>query len=485
MKDINNKSVLSNMIWRFFERTGAQFIQIIVQIVLARILSPDDYGTIGLIIVFANIFQVFVDSGLANALIQKKDADDLDFSSVFYFNVVFCIILYGVLFISAPFIATFYQNSSLVSLIRVLCLTIVISGLKNVQQAYVSRTLQFKKFFYSTLIGTILSAVVGITMAYTGFGVWALVAQKLTNLAVDTLVLWLTISWRPKKMFSFIRLKELVDYGWKILASTLLNTVYENLRQMVIGKVYSEADLAYYNQGEQYPSVIVKNVLTSIDSVLFPAMSSVQDDKSRVKAMTTRAIKVSTYVMAPIMVGLIVIAKPLVTIMLTEKWLPCVFFLQTFSFNYIFQTIHTANLNAIKALGRSDVFLKLEIEKKIVGLVILFVCVPIGLRAIAISLLINNVIAMMINSYPNKKLLNYSLFEQMLDVLPNIILAFCMGVVVYLVGLLPINKIILIGLQIIIGSGVYVLESIIFKNESFMYLFCLLKPFINKKMKRG
>lgn len=289
------QTVLSNFIWRFAERCGAQVVQLIVSIVLARILAPEAYGTIALVLVFANILQVFVDSGLGNALIQKKDADDLDFSSVFYFNICWCFVLYAIIYFCAPLISDFYDDQSLTAIVRVLCLTVVISGLKNVQQAYVSRTMQFKKFFFATLLGTIMSAIIGILLASVGFGVWALVAQKLVNLFVDTLVLWITVKWRPKLMFSFQRLKGLLSYGWKLLVSSLLDAVYNDLRQIIIGKLYTESDLAYYNQGKQFPNLIVTNINISIDSVLFPVMSFEQDNKEQLKKMMRRVMKISTF----------------------------------------------------------------------------------------------------------------------------------------------------------------------------------------------
>lgn len=247
-----NKNVISNLIWRFAERCGAQLVTFIVSVVLARILAPEDYGQIALITVFTTIMQVFVDSGLGTALIQKKDADDLDFSSVFYFNFALCLILYAVMFVAAPFIAGFYDDNTLIPIIRVISLTIVISGVKGIQQSYVSRNMLFKKFFYSTLGGTIFSAFIGIALAYAGFGVWAIVAQQLSNTTIDTLILWLTVKWRPKKMFSWRRLKGLLSFGWKMLASALLDTFYNNIRSLVIGKMYSSSGLAYYDQGKNF-----------------------------------------------------------------------------------------------------------------------------------------------------------------------------------------------------------------------------------------
>lgn len=467
--------VFSNFIWRFAERCGAQLVTFIVSIVLARILTPSDYGTIALVTVFTTILQVFIDSGLSTALIQKKDADDLDFSSVFYFNFVICIILYLIMFVSAPFIANFYKDPSLVSIVRVISLTLIISGVKGVQQSYVSRHMLFKRFFFSTLGGTIFSAVLGIIMAYAGFGVWAIVFQQLSNNAIDTLILWITVKWRPIKKFSWSRLKNLLSFGWKMLASSLLDTVYNNLRNMIIGKLYTSADLAFYNQGDKFPKLIVTNINTSIDSVLLPTMSNEQDNHVRVKDMTRRAIKISTYIMAPLMIGLAFCAKPIVQIVLTDKWLPCVPYLQIFCISYLFWPIHTANLNAIKAMGRSDLFLKLEVIKKFIGMILLLITMNISVMAMAYSLLISGLISQVINSWPNRYLLKYSYIDQIKDILPNIVMALIMGVFVYFINYLNLSVLVSLMVQIILGGIIYLVLSIFTKNDSFTYLINILK----------
>lgn len=484
MNKTNKNSVISNFFWRFGERCGAQGVKLLVELVLARILLPEDYGLIALVTVFIQILNVFVDSGLGNALIQKKDADDLDFSTVFYFNIVWCVILYTILFVIAPIVASFYGKSEFALVLRVLGIQIIISGIKNVQQAYVARTMQFKRFFYATLTGTLGAAVVGIIMAYQGFGVWALVAQQLFNVLVDTIVLWSTVKWRPKKEFSFSRLRILFNFGWKLLASSLLETVYTEIRQLIIGKLYSSSSLAYYNRGKQFPNLIVTNVNTSIDSVLLPTMSKEQDDKSRVKNMTRRSIQVSSYVMAPLMIGLACCANSVVTIVLTEKWLPCVFFLRIFCITYMFYPIHTANLNAIKAMGRSDLFLKLEIEKKIVGMVLLLSTMFISVEAMAYSLLVSTLLSMLINSMPNKQLLSYSFFEQIKDILPSILLALSMGGIVYLIGYVKLPMFLLLIIQIGAGSVYYIIGSEILKIEAYKYLKDILKDILKKNKKR-
>lgn len=476
-----NNRIISNFIWRFAERVGAQLVAFIVSIVLARILDPQAYGTVALITVITTILQVFVDSGLGNALIQKKDADNLDFSTVFFTNLIFCSFIYVCLFLASPHIAVFYKDAALTPYIRVLGLTVLISGIKNVQQAYVSRHMLFKKFFYSTLGGTILAGVIGVTMALQGAGVWALIVQQVINLAVDTTILWITVKWRPELQFSFERLKGLFNFGWKLLVSSLIDTVYTNVRQLIIGRIYSSTDLAQYNRGRQFPNLIVQNVNTSIDSVLLPAMSNEQDDKERVKSMTRRSIKVSTYIMAPLMVGLACVGEPLVRFILTEKWLPSVFFMRIFCITFMFYPIHTANLNAIKAMGRSDLFLKLEVIKKCVGMVALFTTMWISVEAMAYSLLATTIINQIVNSWPNKKLLEYGYIQQILDIIPGIFLAIFMGVCIYPIQWFDMPDFMKLALQCVAGVLIYVTGSVVFKLDSFNYLWNIIKSYINRK----
>lgn len=479
-----NRSAISNVIWRFLERCGAQAVSFVVSIILARLLSPDDYGTIALVMVFIALLNVFVDGGFGNSLIQKKNADDLDFSSVFYFNILICVVLYFIMFFSAPYIAEFYNRSDLTSVIRVLSLILIISGVKNIQQAYISKKLLFKKFFYSTLIGTIGAAIIGITMAYLGYGVWALVAQQLFNTAVDSLVLWITVDWRPKKLFSFDRLKSLVSYGWKFLASNLLNTGYDNLRSLIIGKLYSPSDLAYYDKGKRYPYLITSNVNTSIDSVLLPTMSLVQDDREEVKEITRRSIKLSIFIMAPLMMGLAFTSNKVIPFLLTDKWSFCVPYLCVFCICYMFYPIHTSNLNAIKALGRSDLFLKLEIVKKAMDIILILITMRISVWAMCISEIVSSIGSQIINSWPNKKLLNYSYTEQLKDIAPSVLLAVFMGIIVYVVGLINLPTALSLIIQVSIGAVIYIIGAKILKNDSYEYIINLLKD-IKKDKKIG
>ena len=471
---------ISGFLWRFFERCGAQGVTLVVSIILARLLDPDVYGTIALISVFTIILDVFVNSGFGNALIQKKDADDLDFSSVFYFNIFMCIVLYAFLFITAPLIASFYRLPELTALVRVLGLNLILSGVKNVQQAYVSKHLLFKKFFFATLGGTLGAAVVGIWMAYRGYGVWALVAQQLFNGTVDTIILWLTVKWRPKRIFSFERLKSLFSYGWKLLVSSLLDTGYNQLRQLIIGKMYTTADLAFYNKGTEYTHPIITNINSSIDSVLFPVMSNAQDNRDTVKGMTRRAITTSSYIIWPMMMGIAACAEPIVRIVLTEKWLPCVPYMRIFCIVYAFWPIHTANLNAIKALGRSDLFLKLEIIKKAVGLAIILATMWHSVMAMAWGMLVSCFTSQIINSWPNKKLLDYSYGQQIKDILPSILLSSAMFGIVYGIQFVGLNDWLTLIIQIPLGVVIYIAGSKLFKIESFDYLLITAKGFLKR-----
>ena len=476
-QEMNNRKVLSNLFWRFSERTAAQGVSFIVSIVLARLLTPEDYGLIGLITVFISIATIFVSSGFGNALIQKENTTQTDFSSVFYFGILMGIIMYIILFFTAPFIADFYNEPLLILVIRVLSLSLIIAGINSVQQAYVSKTMQFKRFFYSTIIGTVISAIIGIYMAYKGFGVWALIAQNLSNQIIDTCVLWFTVKWRPTFEFSFSEMKKMFDYGWKLLFSSLLDTVYNNLYSLVIGKFYSAKDLGYYNRGRNIPNMVITNINGSIQSVIFPALSNCQGDKVRLKAMVRRSIMTSTYLIMPAMIGLAAVAEPLTILLLTEKWLPSVPFMQFSCFILAFWPIHTANLQAINAVGRSDIFLKLEIIKKIIGFTIMVVSIPFGLYLMMIGNCFSAVVSSILNASPNRKLLNYGYREQIKDILPALLLSLFMGGVVLLWTFTDLSNILILICQVVTGVIVYFIGSKLLKLESYTYIINMIKSF--------
>lgn len=477
---MDGNKVFSNLIWRFSERIGAKLISVVVNLILARILAPELYGTVAIVLVFTEILQVFVESGFGTALIQKKDADDLDFSSVFFFNLAMSVLLYVLLFAFAPLISRLYGRPELLKIIRVVGLILIIAGVRNVQQAYVSRNMLFKRFFFSTLGGTVVSAVVGIFMAVKGFGVWAYVTQYLLNNLVGTLILWFTVKWRPVARFSLERLKGLFSYGWKLLVSSLLNIVSDKLRPLIIGYRFSPADLSFYNEGLLFPNLIVDNVNSSIDSVLLPALSQQQDSAHQVKTMTRRAIQISSYIMWPLMIGLFVCAEPLVSLLLGQDWLPCVPFVRIFSLYYALFPIHTANLNAIKAMGRSDIFLRLEIVKRVLDLVFVVSTVFIGVQAMAYGLLIQGVLCLFINSYPNRKLCGYAFSQQLRDIIPAFLLAAAMGLLVWLISLAGFGSLVTLILQVLTGAVFYIAASVILKLDTFNYLLGIAKQMLHR-----
>jgi len=473
--------VLSGLFWKLMERGGTQGIQFIVQIVLARLLLPEDFGVIALITIFMAIAGVFVQSGFSTALIQKKNTDAMDFSSVFYLSLLVAALLYVVLFFTAPFIADFYREPQLLLVVRVLSITLFFGAVNSIQNAVVSRTMEFKRFFFSSLGGIIPSGIVGITMAYMGFGVWALVWQQLTNQLLITLILWFTVKWRPKLIFSMSRLKTLFSFGSKLLFSALLDTTYSNLYGLVIGKTYDSAMLGFYNRGNMFPNIIVTNINGSIGSVMLPALSANQDDKLKVKGMVRRSIVTSSFIIFPMMVGLAVCAGPLVTLILTDKWLPCVPFLQLMCISYAFWPIHTANLQAINALGRSDIYLRLEIIKKCIGVTILCITIPFGIYVMVAFQPITSFISTIINSFPNRKLLNYSFKEQWRDVMPSLLLSVIMGAIVYAIQFMGWNAGVTLFVQVIVGAVLYISLAFLFKLECLTYLLDTLTELLRKK----
>lgn len=462
--------VISSLFWKFVERGGTQGVQFLVQIILARLLAPEQFGTIALVMVFINLAQVFVQSGFNTALIQKKDADEVDFSSVLYLSIAVAGALYILIYLTSPLIAGFYDDQMLTPVLRVLSLTLFFGAYNSIQNAYIARNLMFKKLFASSLGAMLFSGILGITAAYQGLGIWALVIQQLVNQISITVILTFVVDWKPKLLFSFDRVKTLFSYGGKLLASQLLNVLYMDLRTLFIGRIYSPSMLGYYNRGQQFPMAIVSNINGSIQSVMLPTLASHQDNRKRVKEMMRRAIVSSSFLIFPMMIGMAVVAEPLVKVVLTDKWLPSVPFLQIFCMTYALMPIHTANLQAINALGRSDIFLRLEVIKKIIGLVILAISLPFGIYAIAVGQVISGIISTFINARPNRRLLDYSYLEQWKDIMPSFVISIGMGSVVYLVNYAALLAWQQLVVQVLVGVIVYIGLAKIFRIESFAYL---------------
>lgn len=459
--------LLTNMFWKFSERISAQLISTIVSIILARILEPSHYGVISIVMIFITLANVFVSDGLGTSLVQKKDATKLDFFSVLYFNIAFSCVLYLIIFFAAPFISVFFGEGYeiLTPVLRVLGIRIIFTAVNSVQHAYISKKMIFKKYFLSTLLGTIFSAIVGISMAYLGCGVWALVAQYMASTTVSTLVLYIVLNKKPKLMFSVKSLRELFPYGMCILGTKLLITGYMELRALIIGKIYSSKDLAYYDKGRQFPNLLVTNIDSTISTVLFPKMSNEQNDMEKVKFTTRNSIRYSSFVLCPMMLGLAAVAEPFVRLVLTEKWIECVPLLQLFCIVYLFQPIHSANMQAVKAIGRGDVYMKLEVLKKIIELLVLVIIVRRGVEAIVIGMALCTTLFTFVNAYPNKKLLNYNFREQIGDLLPSVVCSLIMFVFVFLINFCVLNDILKIILQFTSGILIYILTSALINNQ--------------------
>ena len=472
----------SALVWKLLERFGVYGIQFVLQVVLARILDPEHYGVLSIMVIFTTLANVFIQNGFNTALVQNKDVTEEDYSSVFWVSLGISGAIYAVLYIAAPLIGSFYDMPDIVAPFRVLALMLFPGALNSVQIAKVSRELDFKKVFVGNVGAIVISGAAGIAIALLGGGLWALVVQTMLNIFVACLVMLFVVKWRPRFVCNLARIKVLFAFGWKLLVSGLIDTLYQDLRSLVVGKKYSAETLGFYNRGKQFPQLIISAVNGAVQSVMLPVMAKEQDDRQKVKALTAETLRLSSYVIFPIMAGLAAVATPLVRILLTDKWLPCVPYLQIYCFTYAFWPVHTANLQAINAIGRSDMFLTMEIIKKIYGLITLVIAVfcfdsPLAIAATGI---VTTAISCFINAYPNKKLLGYSYAEQMRDILPSFLLSMAMFGAVYCIGFLGLNDFVTIALQVVAGVVVYLAGSIVFRYTAYTQLRGLLGAMLKK-----
>lgn len=475
---MNNENIkekaLNGMIWMFMERIGAQIVTFIVSLVLARLLLPDDYGIIAIAQIFINLANIFVVDGLSSALIQKRTVDDVDYCTAFFTNLGFAIVLYIIIFICAPAIAKFYNSSILTPVLRVLGLRLIIGSLNTIQRAYVSKNLLFKKFFFSTIVGTIISAFVGISFALMKFGVWAIVAQYLTNTLIDTIILWFTISWHPKLLFSSSLLKSMIGFGSKVFAASFFNEIYLELRSFIIGKKYGSADLAYYNRGKQFPQLFYSNIVSAITSVIFPVMSLKNDNKEQLKNGILLSIEISSYILFPIMFGLAMTSKPIVILLLTNKWEACIPFLQLYCVCYAILPIQSIIEQLYKAIGKANILIKLFFIEKIVGILIILYSMKFGVWEIAIGMLITSIICTIIHIIPLKKEIDFGLKDLIYAIKEPTILSLLMMVGVTIVQLFEFPNLVSLISQCIIGFFIYLIFSIILKSKSLHFILNIL-----------
>ena len=463
--------------WKLMERFGVYGMQFVLQVILARLLNPEYYGILSLMMVFTVLANVFVQNGINTALIQNKNVTEDDYSSVFWVSTLIAIVLYAVLFFCAPIIAVFYKMPEIVTPFRVLSLILLPGALNSVQLAKVTKEMDFRTIFTSNIVSIVLSGVIGIILAYFGAGLWALVAQSLLNIIFSCVVMWFTVKWKPVFVCEWKRIKELFSFGWKLLVSSLLDILSQDLSTMVIGLKYSADTLGMYNRGKQFPQFFANSANGAIQSVLLPAMSLEQDDKSQVKSIVKNSISLSCYILFPVMAGLASVAEPLVKLLLTDKWLPCVPYLQIFCITFAFFPVYISNLQAINALGRSEIFLKLEIIKKIIAISVLVIAVlkfnsPM---AIALSDVLMIPISIYLNSFPNKKLISYGFWEQIKDLSSSLMLSVLMFACVWLITLLNLGTVITLIIQVVVGVVSYLLFSLIVRPKPFVMLLKNLK----------
>ena len=478
--------VVKSFIWKLLERLGVQGVQFVLQIILARILDPAHYGALSMMIIFTTLANVFIQNGFNTALIQNKDTTEEDYSSVFWISLAIAGVLYAVIFVTAPFIAAFYAMPDIVAPLRVLALMLFPGALNSVQLAKVRRELDFKKVFVSNIGGVVLSGVVGIAIALNGGGLWALVAQTMLNVFVVCVVMFITVKWRPRFVINLGRVKVLFSFGWKLLVSGLIDTLYQDLRSLVIGKKYDSATLGYYNRGKQFPQFIINAVNGTVQSVMLPVMAAKQNKRDEVKQMMRRSISLSAYIIFPMMAGLAACSAPIISLLLTDKWLPCVPYMQIYCFTLAFYPVHSCNLQTINAMGRSDMFLKLEIIKKTYGILALVIAVfcfdsPI---AIAMTGVITTMLSCFVNAHPNKKIVGYSYFEQMKDILPAFALSVFMFACVYAVQFIGLSSILTLLIQIPVGVVVYLVGSAVFRLDNFVYFKKAISNFLKHKIRR-
>jgi len=479
--DINRKTVTANILWRFFERFGAYIVSFVISVVLARVLEPATYGTVALMSVVVSFLDVFVTGGFASSLIQDKEATDADFDTLLIFNIAFSGFIYAILFVCAPFISAYYENASLTWLIRVSGFTLLISGIKNLQYAFVAKRLQFKKFFIATIGGTVSSGVFGIVMAINGFGAWALVIQSVANHLIDSLILWFVIQWRPKFRFSFALLKKHYSFGWKILAYKIIYNISNSVRQLVIGKQYSEEDLSFYNRGKTYPNMIGQNITSAVNSVMLPVLAKTQDDMGRFNELLEKSYKLNAFVMLPICTGFFCVAESFIRLLIGAKWIPCVPYIEIFCVVVFLNSVEAIFNNGPMALGRSTENMILGILECVFSIVALIVAMPFGVIAIGYSMIVSSAVNCLLYIFYLRWLSKFNVLRCFKSTVDTFAAAILMGVSVYLLGKLQLPYYILLVIQILAGVAVYCLLGILFKNQSLPYCLSLVQDLLGRK----
>lgn len=474
VSELKNKTI-HGIIWGAVERFSLQGVSFVIMIIMTRLLTPKDYGLIGMLAIFIAVAQSLMDSGFSQALIRKQNRTDVDNSTVFYFNIAVSFLIYVILFISAPFIADFYDEPLLCSIMRVLCLSVIINSLAVVQRAIYTVNIDFKSQAKASFTAAIISGIVGITLAYKGYGVWALVWQQLLNSGINTLLLWLMSSWRPQWVYSCQSFKDLFGFGSKLLLSGLLDCIYNNIYPIVIGKTFSIADLGYYSRAHHFAQFPSSNVTGIIQRVTYPVLCELQNEDERLTENYRKLLRLSAYIIFPLMVGLSSVSHSLIMIVIGEKWEYCSKLLAIICFSMMWYPINAINLNLLQVKGRSDLFLRLEIIKKINGVIMLCVTIPMGLITMCIGGVITSIVALIVNTYYTGKLIHVGFFKQMRDLLPTLLLCLVMFVGIHVVNYFFSSGILHLIIGTFVGVFIYVIGSKIFCFSEMQELIAIIK----------
>lgn len=459
------KNTIKGLFWSSIERFSVQGLQFILSIVLARLLFPSEYGLIAMITIFLSISQALIDSGFSQALIQKKETVNLDYDTVFCFNLSVSILLYSILFFVAPLIASFYAEPILIVLIRVISLNLIISSFSIIQISRLSRELNFKTLTKSAIFSSFVSGVIAILLAYNSFGVWSLVSQVLVKNSLNALYLLIVTKWKPKLSFNKTSFSELFSYGSNLLFSGLLNSFFNNLYIIVIGKIYKKEELGLYTKANQLQQLPSETIVAILQRVMLPVLSSIQDEEQKLSLSYKNIMKFSCFITFPIMIGSVVTAEPIIYLILGSKWLSIVEYFQLLCFIGLIHPIHAINLNVLKVIGRTDIFLKLEILKKVLVVIALMCTYSYGIEILIIGQVLTSFLCLYINSWYSEKFINYSFIDQIKDLSPILINSVIMGVIIYYSLTIFSAPHLIVSFSILIGIISYFIVSLIFNRK--------------------
>lgn len=475
-----NTSTLNGFVWSFIENFSKQGVNFVIGIILARLLLPEQFGLVGMITVFIAVSTSFINSGFSQALIRKKDCSDVDYSTVFYFNLATAVFFIALLYVSAPAVATFFEEPQLVDILRVLSVALLFDALSMVQRTQLTKRIDFKLQTKLTVISDITSGIVAIIMAYMGFGVWSLIVRQLIGRSLYSALLWFYSKWVPLLVFSKDSFKELFGFGSKLLISGLLNTIFQNIYLIVIGKYFSASQLGFYTQADKFKKLPSNNINVTIQRVSYPVMAQLQDDPVALRAMFIRILKVTMFITLVLMMGLAATADSLILVLLGEKWATTIDYLQLLVFAGMFYPIQSLNINILNVHGRSDLTLKLAVIKKILQIPVIVLGVFYGIEVMIVGMIVNNAISYFLNSYWSKELIDLSSLGQLLEIMPSFLLSLVMGVILMSFNwIFDISPLFMLILQILVGAIFILVCSELIKLKEYM----LIKGIIIKRLK--